>query len=448
MTVELARVPFPEFGIPEARPLISAAEYTHRIDALHALAGTDWVAVYGDREHAANLIWLTDFDPRFEEAMLLVGPRDQRFLVVGSEGLIHAEVTPLDLPLLHYQPFSLMGQPLSSPALADILREAGVGPGDLVGVVGWKYDEAAGPEAPPAYVPAFIPRAIETAAGRAPIDVTAALMDPVRGLRNASSAAQVAQYEWGATRAAAAVWRVVHNTRPGMTELEAASHMGYAGEPLNMHPTVTFGKEAINGLRSPGSRVIEAGDAAIAGVGYWGGLTCRAGLLMDEPEDHFLENVAKPYFGAIAAWWTTVAVGVPGSEVQAAVETALSHASFGLLLNPGHLGSYDEWVHSPIRAGSNQELASGMVFQCDIIPDVLAPGRAINCEDTVALADEVLRAQLAEDFPETWARIEARRAFMADALGIRLRPDVLPLSAAPGYLPPFWLQPDLVCVSL
>jgi hypothetical protein len=36
-----------------------------------------------------------------------------------------------------------------------------------------------------------------------------------------------------------------------------------------------------------------------------------------------------------------------------------------------------------------------------------------------------------------WARIEARRAFMAESLGVRLHPDVLPFSNLPAYLPPF-----------
>jgi hypothetical protein len=62
-------------------------------------------------------------------------------------------------------------------------------------------------------------------------------------------------------------------------------------------------------------------------------------------------------------------------------------------------------------------------------------------EDGSALADEALRAEMAATFPEAWARIEARRASMADVLGIRLKPEVLPFSNMPAYLPPFWLAP-------
>ena len=49
---------------------------------------------------------------------------------------------------------------------------------------------------------------------------------------------------------------------------------------------------------------------------------------------------------------------------------------------------------------------------------------------------------LAERFPDAWGRITARRQFMAEALGIDLHPDVLPLSNLAAFLPPFVLRPD------
>ena len=54
-----------------------------------------------------------------------------------------------------------------------------------------------------------------------------------------------------------------------------------------------------------------------------------------------------------------------------------------------------------------------------------------------------LRAELAERYPGLWQRVLARRAFMAEALGIRLKPEVLPLSNLAGYLPRLWLSPHL-----
>ena len=49
--------------------------------------GYDRLVIWADREHSANLAYLTGFDPRFEEAMLIVAtgggagaPRRQRVL--------------------------------------------------------------------------------------------------------------------------------------------------------------------------------------------------------------------------------------------------------------------------------------------------------------------------------------------------------------------------------
>ena len=54
----------------------------------------------------------------------------------------------------------------------------------------------------------------------------------------------------------------------------------------------------------------------------------------------------------------------------------------------------------------------------------------------------IATSELAARYPEAWRRIERRRAFMADQLGIELHPDVLPLSNLPAHLPPFLLRPD------
>jgi len=64
-------------------------------------------------------------------------------------------------------------------------------------------------------------------------------------------------------------------------------------------------------------------------------------------------------------------------------------------------------------------------------PDVLRAGRP------------GARADLAARYPAAWARMGRRREFMADQLGIRLRPEVLPLSNLAGYLPPYRLAPGL-----
>jgi hypothetical protein len=81
-------------------------------------------------------------------------------------------------------------------------------------------------------------------------------------------------------------------------------------------------------------------------------------------------------------------------------------------------------------------------LQCDVIPATGTPYFTTNIEDGVALADESLRAAFAASYPDAWKRIQARRRFMADALGIDLHPDVLPFSNLAAHLAPFLLAPD------
>jgi hypothetical protein len=82
-----------------------------------------------------------------------------------------------------------------------------------------------------------------------------------------------------------------------------------------------------------------------------------------------------------------------------------------------------------------------MAFQVDVIPATGTDHFTTNIEDGVALADQGLRASFAAGYPAAWERIQARRRFMCDALGIDLHPDVLPFSNIPAWLPPFLLDP-------
>ncbi len=102
----------------------------------------------------------------------------------------------------------------------------------------------------------------------------------------------------------------------------------------------------------------------------------------------------------------------------------------------------DEWLHSPIYQNSTEQLKSGMALQVDVIPATGTRYYTSNIEDGIALADEALREAFAAQYPEAWGRIQARRAFMHDALGITLKPEVLPFSNIPAYLPPYVLAPQ------
>ena len=84
-----------------------------------------------------------------------------------------------------------------------------------------------------------------------------------------------------------------------------------------------------------------------------------------------------------------------------------------------------------------------MVVQVDVIPS--SPVYfSTRMEDGVVIADETLRRQLQEQFPECFARCQKRRTFMMDVLGIEVRKEVLPLANIPAIVPPFFLEPKTV----
>ena len=453
MSIILKQVALPDFGTSATQPVIPAATYEARANATYARAGTDWVVVYADREHIGNIAFLSGFEPRFEEAYLLLGPNNRRVVLAGNESESYAVIAGLSgIEVLRAQSLSLMGQDRSAePRLFDRFKDAGIKAGDSVGLVGWKYLEPEEDEgfAEAFYLPAGHVNILRRLVGNdgSLRDVTSVLMHPETGLRSSIDADQIAAYEWSATRASLAVWNIVSNVRPGDSEFLAASRMNYQGDPLNCHTMFSAAgpDEFIVGLRSPSSRIVSRGEGATTAIGMWGALASRAGLV-DESNDAFLEK-AKAYFAGLVAWYDAADIGVAGAEVHDAVVETLARGGLRSSLNCGHLTSHDEWMHSPIRPGSTEKLRSGMPFQVDIIPTPMQKGWALNCEDPATLADETLRSELKARHPETWGRIEARRAFMRDQLGVDLKASILPLSSTPLYLPPFWLKADHVLVQ-
>ena len=264
---------------------------------------------------------------------------------------------------------------------------------------------------------------------------------------------QLAAFEYASCQTSGGVRRLLAGLRPGMTEREAVRLLDWDGSPLSCHLMLTAGPRATLGLLSPGDRPIERGDRFTTAFGIWGALTCRAGFVVEDaaelpaPIADYVERLVGPYFEAVAEWYGALHVGQTGGALQAIIDRQLGDPFFGISLNPGHQLHLDEWVNSPIGPGSNVELRSGMALQVDVIPATGTDYFTTNIEDGVALADEPLRAAFAAGYPAAWARIQARRRFMAEALGIDLHPDVLPFSNIPAYLPPFLLRPDRAMTS-
>jgi hypothetical protein len=235
-----------------------------------------------------------------------------------------------------------------------------------------------------------------------------------------------------------------------MTEREAVRLLDWNGMPLSCHVMLTAGPRATFGLLSPSDRRIERGDRFTTAFGVWGALDCRAGFVVEDatelppPIGDYVERLVGPYFEAIAEWYEALHIGQTGGALHEIIARRLGDPFFGIFLNPGHLIGLDEWVNSPIFAGSTIELRSGMALQVDVIPATGTEYFTTNIEDGIALADASLRGEFAARYPGAWVRIEGRRRFIADALGIELHPDVLAFSNIPAYLPPFLLPPDTV----
>ena len=112
-SIRLDKVGSPRLPLLGPRPPLPVAEYDVRMRRLFERSGADAVVVYGDREHSANLVYCCGFDPRFEEALLVVTD-NQRSLLVGNEGLAYADLLPVTLDVIHTPALSLMGQSRAS----------------------------------------------------------------------------------------------------------------------------------------------------------------------------------------------------------------------------------------------------------------------------------------------------------------------------------------------
>ena len=450
--VRLADITLPVFGGPEERPDLDAALYPARLERLRArmdLRGYDRIVVFADREHSGNLSYLTGFDPRFEEAILIVGLTDEPAILVGNECWGMAGAAPLPMRRHRYQDLSLPGQPRDrSRPITQILDDEGIRPGARVGVIGWKtYVDRATME-----VPSFLVDHLRgmTAPGGLVENAGDLLIDAADGLRAINEVDQLAAMEAAACVTSDGVRRLLTGLELGMTEREAVRLLGWDGSPLSCHLMLTAGPRATLGLLSPSDRAIGRGDRFTVAFGIWGALNCRVGFVVDDATQlpdgigDYVDRLVAPYFAAVVDWYEALHVGQTGGELQAIIDRHLGDPFFGIFLNPGHQIHQDEWLNSPISPGSRIELRSGMAFQCDIIPATGTPYFTTNIEDGLALADASLRAEFADRYPDAWSRIQARRRFMGESLGIQLHPDVLPFSNIPAFLAPFLLRPDRV----
>jgi Xaa-Pro aminopeptidase len=454
MSVELRRIAWPDFGpAPEYPPPAPLAQFETRVEASRRAmraAGFTHLAVYGDREHFGNLAWLTGFDPRFEEALLIVGMDGDPLLMVGNECVNYAPVSPLvrerRVRLERFPDFSLPGQPREGGrAIEDILRAEGVDAHSRAGFAGWKPH--AGPHRIEA--PSWLVDAFRFAAGWENVmDAAALFLDPRSGLRLRASAHDLVFFEYAGVAASEAMKRVLLSVREGARDHEMLAAAGYPGLPLGCAMTLKTGSNRLS-LSSARGEIARRGDRFSCGICFWGANCCRAGWVAEGPEDlpaaaaDYLEAFAFPYTEAMRAWFAALRPGAAAGELHAAVHSRLPAGLFHIFLNAGHLIHLEEWLAAPVWEGSDIPLQAGMVMQSDVIPSHPHYYSA-RMEDGYALVDDVLRSELPAGM---LARCARRAGIMREELGFPVSEGVLPLSNLPGWQTPFVLRPEFTLAA-
>lgn len=268
-----------------------------------------------------------------------------------------------------------------------------------------------------------------------------------------NNANELAHYEYGASLASDAMLSTMDRIEVGVKEISLGNELTRDGQYQNVVCIASSGPRYIKGNMFPTNRCVQLGDAISLTVGYKGGLSSRSGYaIVNEsqlPKDvsNYLQRLVIPYYNAYVTWLETIKIGMKGNEMFQRIETVLPRNEYHWSLCPGHLVADEEWMSSPIYEGSKEEIKSGMMFQIDIIPS-LSGYAGVCCESTIALANADLREAIKQDYPELYSRIEKRRDYLINTLGIKLPLEVLPLCSSVAYLRPYLLSKEKALIVL
>ena len=419
-----------------------------KVLAAMAAENYDSLVIYADKEHGANFEYLTGFIPRFEEGLLLVRKDGSARLVLGNENLKMAKYCRIKAELYHTPFFSLPNQPMDNEkSLADLLAETGLAQDKKIGIVGWKMFTAAFADNSRIFdLPHFILQAVKDAAPRADITNAAHLfIGGAKGVRTSNNANEIAHYEYGANLASTAMLAAIQAVEVGVKENTLGALLNAHGQTNSVVTVAATGDRFEYANLYPTGKRVQLGDKMSLTTGYKGGLSSHSGYAVENtaqlPQQlqDYLEKSAMPYFGTIAYWLENIQPGLTGGRFYNMIDSFYPKAEYHWHLNPGHLVADEEWMSSPIYPHSTEILKSGMLLQTDIIPSV--PGYAgASAEECIALADSALREEIKAEYPQLWARIETRRKYICETIGINLPDCVLPLSNLVGYVRPYLLN--------
>ncbi|WP_444643002.1 M24 family metallopeptidase [Caproiciproducens sp. R1] len=409
--------------------------------------GYEAIVVYADLEHGSNFEYLCGFLPRFEEALLVLHSCGKAYMVLGNENLNKAAKSRMEVTAIHMPHFSLPNQPMKTEkTVAEILAQCELEKAKNIGLVGWKNFTGKSDDDAVLYdIPYFIVEAIKNTCREAKFSNAASLFIGENGLRTTNNANEFAHYEFGAALAGNCILETMAELDAGKTEMQVAEKLAAFGQPHNVVTIMATGERFEKANMYPSNKIIKKGDRISITTGFKGGLQSRGGYAVScaeelpKGEKDYLEKVAIPYFAAVRTWLETIHIGMSGKELYDRIEEVLPKAQYGWSLNPGHLCADEEWLSSPVYPDSAEVLKSGMLFQVDIIPSVPGYG-GVSCESGILLADEVLRETIKKEYPEMWERIQKRRAYIREELGIHISEEVIPTSNAAAYCRPFLLN--------
>ncbi|MBC3217038.1 M24 family metallopeptidase [Serratia fonticola] len=458
--VSLKTIPEPQkdcSGVPVALTDETIQQRKTNILSMMKQRGLDQLVIYCDVEHGGNFEYLVGFFTRFEEALLIINADGEMTLVLGNENLNKVSKARIQAEAVHLSQFSLPNQPgRSDKSIKELLVEAGIRENARTGLVGWKMFTN-GPEIDKKIydLPSFIVDTIRNIVGdEACLSNETDLFIGEHGVRTVNNANEVAHYEYGAALASDCILDAMNKLAPGVTEQALGDCLVRFGQHPSIVTIASSGPRFIKGNLFPTDNTVKYGDTISLTVGYRGGASSRAGYAVNANSElsteakNYLDAVAKPYFSAYAHWLEVISVGMRGGDLFDHVEAVLPRSKYGWSLCPGHLTAEEEWMSSPIYQGSQQPLLSGMILQIDIIPSVPNLG-GVSAESTVLLADEQLKLEIQQQYPQLWQRMQQRRKYLIETLGITLSADILPMCSTVAYLRPYLLDKDsaFVCQS-
>lgn len=414
----------------------------------------DALIIYADLEHGGNFEYLCGFLPRFEEALLVLHQDGKAQMVLGNENLNKASKARIDVKSIHMPHFSLPNQPMNTTkTVSETLKECGLETYETVGIVGWKNFTSKLDENSKLFdIPGYIVDAFKKVYTNINFINGTYIFIGEDGVRTTNNANEFAHYEFGAALAGNSILDVLNEIAVGKTEMELADKLDRYGQRNSVVTIMAAGERFVKANMYPTNKKISLGNPLSITIGYKGGLQSRGGFAINsedelpEGQKDYIEKVAAPYFNAVKEWLENIHIGMEGRELYNLIESVLPKEKYGWELNPGHLCADEEWLSSPIYPESKEVLKSGMLFQIDIIPSVKGYC-GISCESGIMLADKDLISEIKEEYPYIWERIEERRKYMKNILGINISEEIIPTSAATALCKPFLLNKELAFIN-